>query len=462
MNVVFFYSLILKGIGAVLEILVQIAVTSYLGVEGYGTYSTWVSGADVFFWVCFSGITKCNTFYLSDKSSTIHGFKRKYYSWYVFPAMAAVAAVLMTISGNMFCGVIVFITGLELLTMDRASDMLACGEAVTSLFGEYIVGRAVLLLGAFLLHACGQINLKTLVLLYAVQYGCILIFFVCRTKKKQVYSEKTEQAVSLKKWGAYQRADIVQSMISHMPVVLQYFFSGAFEAGVVSVVLLVKKLINFISGPTAKVFLPEFSRLYRTGNKEQLCICFASIMRMQMLFIGPVAVILIGFPQMALNVFAEELLEYSALFVVCAIVFLGAASLGPCGGLMQMTENERKDNLMRETSLGIMVLSMILLSKNKMFVLYALCVQTIVEAGGKFVFICRWFGKMPGGIKEYMLHWLPTILIVAVVYLAHVQQSFITMVCFAALVGVFQLGLELRSKDSLFHRLLKDGKKNME
>lgn len=461
MSIVFLYSLILKGIGAVLEILVQVAVTAYLGVAGYGTYSTWVNGADLIFWVFFSGITKCNTFYLSDKSAVIHSFKRKYYFWYVIPAMAVIAAVMMVVSGNMLCGVLAGITGLELLTMDRGSVLLARGNAAASLFGEYIVGRAVLLMGILLLNDSGQSNLHTLLLLYAVQYGCILTFFMWRTKKSRGCSPKTEQKVSLKKWGAYQRADIVQSMISHMPVVLQYFFSGAFEAGVVSVVLLVKKLINFISGPTAKVFLPEFSRLYRADNKEQLCACFASIMRLQMLFVGPVAVILIGFPEVVLKIFAEELLGYSGLFVACSVVFLAAASLGPCGGLMQMTENEQKDNLLREVALGIMLLSMAVFSKSKMFVLYGLCVQTTVEAGGKFVFICRWLGSMPGGIKKYILYWLPAILAVAVGSLIDVHQSFITMVCFAALVGVIEVCLELCSKDSVFRRILEEGKKEI-
>ena len=85
-------------------------------------------------------------------------------------------------------------------------------------------------------------------------------------------------------------------MIGQMPVLLQFFFSGAFEAGVVSVVLTVKKLINFISGPSAKVFLPEFSRLYQSGRQNEIRACFASIMRIQMLFAGPLSVVLLGYP----------------------------------------------------------------------------------------------------------------------------------------------------------------------
>ena len=62
MSIVFLLSVILKGLGAVLEVLLQVMITRMLGLAGYGTYSTWVSAADLVYWVLFSGITKCNTF----------------------------------------------------------------------------------------------------------------------------------------------------------------------------------------------------------------------------------------------------------------------------------------------------------------------------------------------------------------------------------------------------------------
>ena len=80
MSIVFLLSVILKGLGAVLEVLLQVMITRMLGLAGYGTYSTWVSAADLVYWVLFSGITKCNTFYLSNKGTELRRFKAKYYS----------------------------------------------------------------------------------------------------------------------------------------------------------------------------------------------------------------------------------------------------------------------------------------------------------------------------------------------------------------------------------------------
>ena len=61
MNAIFLLSVILKGIGAILEILVQVLVTRGIGVDGYGMYATWINAADLIFWICFSALTKCNT-----------------------------------------------------------------------------------------------------------------------------------------------------------------------------------------------------------------------------------------------------------------------------------------------------------------------------------------------------------------------------------------------------------------
>lgn len=77
MSIVFLLSVILKGLGAVLEVLLQVMITRMLGLAGYGTYSTWVSAADLVYWVLFSGITKCNTFYLSNKGTELRRFKGK-------------------------------------------------------------------------------------------------------------------------------------------------------------------------------------------------------------------------------------------------------------------------------------------------------------------------------------------------------------------------------------------------
>lgn len=448
MNLVFFLSVILKGIGAVFEILLQILITKELGVSGYGDYSTWINAADLLFWVFFSGLVKCNTFYLSGRYSSISVFKRRYYGFYVLPVLAAAAGGVLLFGGSPMLCFIVAITGLELVFYDRSSTLIAWGQPRRSLIGEYVLGRMTLLAGVFLLGRWDRMDLQSLLWLYLLQFVLVILFFSIRRKRQTAYTDVSGE-VSLKKWGAYQWADLMHSMIAQMPVVLQYFFAGAFEAGVVSIVLLVKKLINFVSGPTAKIFLPEFSRLYRTGDRNRIRDFYASIMRVQMLFVGPLAVVLLAFPGIVLRILAEELTQHAGLFMLCSFVFLLTATLGPCGGILQMTGNEKMDNRCREGSLLVMVLTMVLFGRDRLFVLYGLCAQAAFEAVCKYTFVCKWMKKAPVGFASYLKWWLLPGMVIGAVYILGLRDSVVWMLAAAGGVFVVECVMELRRNDGL-------------
>ena len=138
MNFIFILSVILKGIGAVLEIALQILLTKLIGLSGYGSYSTWISGADLLFWVFFSGLIKCNTYYLSRGSSSLSHFKKLYYIRYMLPLAAVFVLVLILLKRPAFC-IILAITIAETFIMDQSSTLLARGIYHTSLIGEYIL-----------------------------------------------------------------------------------------------------------------------------------------------------------------------------------------------------------------------------------------------------------------------------------------------------------------------------------
>lgn len=455
MNYIFLISIVLKGIGAVLEVLLQILITKKLGVAEYGLYSTWINAADLIFWIFFSGLVKCNTFYISDKNTSIKKFRWKYYLRYVFPVIV-LTSVISIIFGGRFYILVSCITVLELLVMDNSSEMIACGQATNAIIGEYVLGRLFLLIGAAVLMYTGHLNFYALIVLYLVQYICILFFFAVRKRKEDLYD--VSEQISIKKWGIYQKADILQAMIGQMPIVLQYFFGGAFEAGVVSIVMLVKKLVNFISGSTAKIFLPEFSKFYHEGKKGKIRDSFESIMRMQMLFVSPMAVILIGFPDVILSILAKELLVYKNLFVLCSVVFLVAVTLGPCGGLMQMTDNEKKDNDYREIAMVIMLLIMVLFSKDSLFVLYGLCIQTVIEAGGKYFFVCRWMEQAPVTMKQYIKWWCLPLAAIALAKILALEKSVTAMIFLSGMVFAVVFIQEWKNEKSAV-RMIADRKK---
>lgn len=449
MNLIFLLSVLLKGVGAVLEILLQMFITGRLGVSGYGTYSAWINGADLIFWICFSGIVKCNTFYLSGGGTTIRSFKKRYFLRYAFPVLAVILMIAAVFGQNAMLAFVPVITMLELLVMDRSSTLITRGKSTVSLVGEYVLGRLTLVLGVTVLGRMGVLTHGSLLVLYILQYLLVLGFFLLRQERGKDFRDISGE-VSLRKWSEYQHSDMMHSMIEQMPVVMQYFFSGAFEAGVVSVVLLVKKLINFISGPTAKIFLPEFSRLYRAGEHEQIRAVYAAIMRIQMLVVGPLAVVLLGFPRVILGILAEELISYDWLFMGCSVIFLLVATLGPCGGILQMTGREKTDNRIRLSALGLMAVVMLLTIRDAYFVLYGLCVQVAAEAVGKYICICRWMKRAPVGTGMYIRWWVLPTAAIAGAWLLGVNDSFILMVLFAGAVFVVSGIRELRCPENSF------------
>lgn len=443
MSFVFLISVFLKGLGAILEILLQVTITKTAGLSIYGTYSAWINSADLIFWCLFSGIVKCNTFYLSGKNGTINNFKKKYYGNYVLPVSLGTILFSLFLKKDLFWLVVV-IAIIEVVVLDQSSTLLANGRYMYSLIGEYILGRIFLFIAVLVIRHNGDFTISKLMFAYLLQYIITVFFFAIRCKQKD--KEDISQAVSVKKWKQYQKADVFQAIVSQMPVILQYLCSGGFEAGVVSIVLLIKKLINFISGPAAKIFLPEFSRLYRQGQQEEICSCFASIMRIQMMIVGPLAVVLIGYPKVVLGILGEELVAYSSVFAICSVVFLVATSLGPCGGLLQMTGAEKMDNICREIAIVGMLVTFLVMRVNPLFVVYGLCVQTFLESTSKFVVVCKRIKQIPVSIIQYMGWWILPLGTILLTYLLEWQNSFLHMALLAGINFLFRAIKELKNR----------------
>ena len=451
MSLVFIASILLKGMGAIIEILIQVVITKAVGVADYGAYSAFVNAADLIYWCLFSGIVKCNTYYLSETGVTIRTFKKRYYGFYVMPVTFA-GVIVSSFFRRPLASIVFIIAITELMVMDYSSTFMARRKCISALIGEYVLGRFLLLCGIVILLRISSIEIAVLVFLYLIQF--LLVGVVFLIQKQRMPHVDNEKNVSLKKWSDYQRADIIQSMIGQVPVILPYLFVGSFEAGVVSVVMLVKKLVNFISGPSFKVFLPEFSRLYKKKDIHGIRTNYAAIMRMQMLFLGPMSVVLLGYPRVLLGVMAKELLDYTRLFCMCSVIFIIVASIGPCSGLMQMTGNERWDNRFRETALFIMFIIFLVMRQDPFFVLYGLCIQAVIENIGKFYFVSRWMNGLPVKFYTYISWWILPILLIMLTQIIGWQDSIVAMSFSSGFVFVVNLIVEIRCQNllTLLHR----------
>ena len=206
-----------------------------------------------------------------------------------------------------------------------------------------------------------------------------------------------------------------------------------------------------VMGDGTKIFLPEFSRLYKAGDQPKIRHVYGSIMRIQMLIVGPMAVLLLGFPRVILRVLASELVSYDQLFVGCSMIFLLVATLGPNGGILQMTGNEKMVNRIRACALGVMLVVMLLTAADPYFVLYGMCVEVAVEAAAKYFYICRWMKKAPASLRSYLSWWIVPALAVILAHVLKVGDSFLMMVLFAGTVFAISGWRELR-ENQVFKR----------
>ena len=432
MNLVFamILSIGIKGISAIIEIAIQMLITNSAGVSEYGDYTFFVSLIEGTYFALFSGSVKLNTFYLSTPSASLLKFKRRYTICFVLPIIAIII-FSFAVTGNLYGILAGIILCIYYFAFDTSSVFFSRGKQLPALLGEYLFGRVALLIGMLAAVKLNKATGMVLLALYGLQFATMLLWFALH---KSTLSPGTDEVtVPLKKLLEYQMSDVANSLISYSPTVLQYVIGGAFTAGFTGIISIVKRFINFISGPTAKIFLPEFSRLYKYGQKEKLEQTYLMIVRIQMVFIGTIGCVLIGFPQLILKMFSPDLLQYSSDFTMVACCLLLMAGIGPVTGMLQMTGSERVCNRNQWISIGVMMIVWILFREKALFAVYGLCAQAVIEGGLKYYSVCKWFGKNIVPVKNYIFLWLPVVVIRVVVNLLECQYS---LVIFALSVGV--------------------------
>lgn len=444
MGILLLISVFIKGIASIIEILAQALITRNFGVESYGEYTYYIGLIDIIMWCLFSGIVKINMFYLSNPSNTINKFRKNYYIKYVFPVFA------FMLIGSIFTGdyvytIIICAVLMFFMMSDRSSQYMARGQNIIALTGEYLIGRLFIVTFILVLIAADIKNVRFLVIIYSLQYVFILAFF--SFFRKRIKAGTKEVCVSLKKLWNYQQSDIVNTFIVNFPVILQYIFVGAYETGFVGIILIVRKLINFISGPTAKIFLPEFSRLYHKNKINKLAKSYETIMRIQMSFVSVVGLALIGFPILVLKIFSPELITNKNLMVVVAIILVFTTSLGPTTGLLQMMDREKEDNIIRSFTLIIMIVILVVMRKNSYFALYGMCTQIIIENVVKYICICKYLKQMPISILNYLILWIPMLVGIGFIRLFNLNESMIALFIIAILTAIFTLIIQLINKD---------------
>lgn len=410
----------IKGISAIVEIGIQILMTRSIGVNGYGEYTFFVSLVETAYFVLFSGSIKLNTFYLSSSEVSLKNFKRQYLKKFVLPISIIMFSIAVLIQ-NFLYSVAVIILLTYYFAFDKSSTLLSCGHQGIALLGEYLMGRLSMLIGLIILVELNKVDIFLLCILYGIQFIVMLIWF-SRFEYKPASCLKDIQ-VPVDKLIEFQKSDIANAFIAYAPAILQYIFGSAFTAGFTGILGIIKKIINFIAGPTAKVFLPECSRLYKNGELEKLKETYIMIVKVQMLVIGSAGTLLIGFPKLVLGFFNSELQQYSNLLVLVSFCLLLIASVGPVTGFLQMTGNEVVCNRNQWISIAVMFIVFFAMKNDEFFAVYGLCAQAISEGILKYYSLCKWFEDKIVSFSTYILLWFPTMLIYSFIKISNLESS---------------------------------------
>ena len=404
MELLVIFSLVIKSFGAVLEILSQSLISRGFSVETYGTYSFFVSLADGFYTIFFAGIIKLNNFYIP-QGNGLKAFKKKYYRRYVFPVTATGIIISLLIKNPLLVGACLT-AAIYARAMDTSSQLMSYGHYKTALMGEYFVGRVFVLLSIGTLLAVKiEVN-TTFYYVYAIQYIAAISYYYLVSKKakkpEEIVTKKeysTKQIVT--KYGTFQVAAIAQTIVMQSSVIVQYIFGGAYQTALVSIVLTVRKLINFISGPTSKLYQPEFAKKFSAGDQQGLGRVYAQITRIQLCFMMPVFTLLIGSPEIILTIFSKELIRYGNMVRIVALVFLFMIAFGPLSNFLSMVGQEKSDARSDWISIFIMYGVMFALRSNQYFVIVGFCAQTIFTTVYKLAVFVRYLHTSPMPYKDY-------------------------------------------------------------
>lgn len=370
---------------------------------------------EILYFSFFSGMTKLNIYYGAQKIDIIE-FKKRYIIRFVLPIVLVTTIFLYnSYSVN---GILSSIILIGFITyMDMSSWLLSQKMYFVSQIGEYFIGRIFIFVSIiFLLFNKIDIDITKLLIVYLMQALIIVSFFSYILYKNFNISIKVipKGVVDIKKLINFQESDFFLGIISYMPVLIQYFSLEAFNTGILAIYLTFNKVITFVSGPTAKVFLPRFSQYYMKGRIEDICRDFEQITKIQYIYLSLVSIICLYNLSYILSQIGEFSIFINPLLLLIVLCII-STSLGPMGGLLQMIGCDGVEKKIKFISLLSFVIVLYITYGNQFFIFYGLMTQISIETLSYLIIIIIKIGKYP----VVLSHYFQFILIMFLLFIEH-------------------------------------------
>ena len=231
----------------------------------------------------------------------------------------------------------------------------------------------VLLLAALLFVLLGEVNmpfgeLATAAFAVSCAVLAIMAYFIYHYSYKKrvgkVVAENIDFNYVLKVGVPMMISGSLFLVISWTDTIMIGYFKTSTDVGIYRIAFKVATLITFIQFAVNSVAAPNIASLYTNENMEGLRKYIKQIGVINALFAIPVAMVIILFPELLLNLFGAEYTTGEVLLPVLAIGQLVNALCGPVMYILNMTGKEQvSQKIMIWMSLVNIVLNLVLIPK---------------------------------------------------------------------------------------------------
>lgn len=342
---------IVKGIGAVLEVVLQIVVARQLGAEAYGQLAYIISAGALAYYICFGGVPKVLVRYTSI-GLDYRAFWKRYIAKYVLPVTLGLVLLSYSFLGMQVVTVALWALGL-LFFMASNSILYGYDQATLAAFLEYGLFRALVLafiggmiflgsdIGAW--HAVGA---------YLVSYGIVIVVQYHAVRKLTRDSVGELGNVS-RELAVFQGIEVTANAVHVLPRLLQYALVGPVSNAHLSVALHVRNAVMFVAGPTAKVFFRRFVR--SKALREEMRKAYTDASRWQAYIGTPVFLFVAANTDVIAGFFGADFVGAAVMIRWVALASLVELLAGPASNFFQMTGRQGIELSNQVAEVGLLI-----------------------------------------------------------------------------------------------------------
>lgn len=371
---------LLKGVGAILEFVLQAVVARALGAGLYGQLAFIMGLGESLFYLLFGGMPKITVRYAS-LGYDFSGIWKDYLVKVALPAslISCFGLALVSESGLIAASSLWAVALLFFMTANAA--LYGYGRSALAACFEYVLLRvAALCLVLFANRSAPEPNLRAMVFAqlgaYAIVIGLqqVLVFRVARDQ-----AGRRPQGSVVKELLSFQAIELAAHGRGILPRILGYLLGGAVANAYLAIALHVRNAVTVLAGPTTKVFLRQFVQAEpETAARTKV---YHSVARLQAYVSVPAFLLVACHTDIIARVFGASFEGADRVIRPIAALAMLEVLVGPASNYFQMTKRHTLELKNQLASLGLLVIGSLfgwLSGSGALAVVIGLAVSTVI------------------------------------------------------------------------------------